>query len=304
MKWSFSQHQTFRRCQRQWFYKYVFASSRAKDERRQEAYRLSKLVNIKAWRGKIVDDVISKVVVPSIAHRRPVDLETAKDAALRRFEEQKALGFELARSQAGDFRGFLEVANGTGLTDRDFEAAWSDVEKALKGFFGNTYSWEMMEHATRLFAQRFLSFTSNGASIMAVPDVICFYRDQPPTVLDWKVQSNPIGNYWTQLATYALAITRCKPHKDWPVMPSGLAPADIELAEVQLLTSNVRGHTVTDDEVEEIEELIACSEAEIGLARRGLEPKKLRPEYFSTARSPVFCQYCSFKALCWGCSDE
>lgn len=55
MEWSFSQGATYTRCPRQWFYKYRFANALAKREPlRREAYLLSKLDTVWAWRGKVV----------------------------------------------------------------------------------------------------------------------------------------------------------------------------------------------------------------------------------------------------------
>jgi len=299
MKWSFSQHNAFRRCQRQWYYRHIYASSRAKDEGRREAHRLSKLTNLKVWRGRIVDEVISNVVVPSIDQGFPVNLRAARQAAWNTFTEQQRLGLQPELVEGGGFKGFVEVEYGTPPAQEDFVKAWSEIDVSLHGFFRNSYVWEALGQASKCKPQRFIPFDCNGASLIAVPDVICFYTDRAPLIIDWKVQSNPVSNYWMQLATYALALTRCKPHRDWPVLPPRLCPSDVNLAEVQLLIETVRTHTVTQDEVEELEEMIACSAAEMSLARRGRAPKELCAEDFPTARSPGTCHYCPFKKLCW-----
>ena len=59
MRWSYSSSRSFKQCQKQWFFKNVVASAKSKDPFRRRAYMLSKLQSISAWRGKIVDDVIS-----------------------------------------------------------------------------------------------------------------------------------------------------------------------------------------------------------------------------------------------------
>jgi hypothetical protein len=282
VKWSFSQHNAFKRCQRQWYFRHIYASSIAKDEGRREAYRLSKLTNLKAWRGKIVDSIISNLVVPAIDRGLSIDLQAASKAAWNRFSQQQQLGLQSAKVDDGDFRGFLEVEHGSPPTQADFDNAWSDVELALRSFFDCFFARNAIEKASTCKTQRRIPFSCDGASLIAVPDVICFYTESAPLIIDWKVQTNPVGNYWLQLATYALAVTRCTPHRDWPSFPRSLVPTDIELAEIQLLTHTVRTHTVTSEEVEEIE-----------------ESKDMRAEDFPTARSPGTCHYCSFKKLCW-----
>jgi len=275
MKWSFSQHGAFHRCQRQWFYRYVYASAVANDERRRDAHRLSKLVNMKAWRGKVVDDVISKAVIPSVGQRKELDLRRARQMAWNIFCSQKQMGLDGWVRNTGDFRGFLEVEQGSPPTQKAFDQAWSEIDCALHSFYRNDYILNTLREASTHRTQRRIPFCCNGTNLIAVPDVICFYSDRNPFIIDWKVQSNPIGNYWMQLATYALALVTCKPHKDWPSLPQALQASDIKLAEVQLLTGTVREHTLSDDDIEELQEIITCSATEMSLARRGLSPKDL-----------------------------
>ena len=299
MKWSFSQNYTFNKCQRQWFYRYVFASSTAKDPMRNEAKRLSKLTNLKAWRGKIVDAVISNDIIPSIGHGESLDLESAQQIAWKIFQEQQILGTQAKSVKSGDFSGFLEVEYGKPLMPEQFDETWKEIQLALTNFFGNSIVWDALNLAHSRKTQRIIPFSCNEVNLTAIPDVLCFYQNRAPLIIDWKVQSNPIGNYWMQLALYSLALTRCRPHSDWPFLPPKLSPSDIGLAEVQLLTSVVRRHVVAQDEIEELEEMIASSVTDILLVTGGRKPKELRAEEFPSARSPSTCSYCPFKKLCW-----
>ena len=90
MRWSYSASRSFRQCQRQWFFKNVVASAIAKDPFRKRAYLLSKLQSISAWRGKIVDEVISNSIIPDLNRRNCVTLRDAKNRARRLFDRQLA----------------------------------------------------------------------------------------------------------------------------------------------------------------------------------------------------------------------
>lgn len=118
MMWSFSAHSSFRKCPRQWFYKTHVANHAAKDLLRQEAYRLSKLENISAWRGKIVDDTISNYIIPSL-RSHPVSLGQAKAYADRLFAQ---------RQQTTNF--FTPDSNPP--TTEAFAAAQRDTHTALE----------------------------------------------------------------------------------------------------------------------------------------------------------------------------
>lgn len=87
MRWSYSASRSFRQCQRQWFFKNVVASARAKDPVRKRAYLLSKLQSVSAWRGRIVDDVISNLIIPQLNRGNLVTLREAKNRARDLFDD-------------------------------------------------------------------------------------------------------------------------------------------------------------------------------------------------------------------------
>jgi hypothetical protein len=303
--WSFSNLRSFKNCQRQWFFKHIYASWNATDLRRREVHRLSKLTGLKAWRGKIVDRVLSFDIIPAMRTGKPMTFESARELAYSMFERERRLGIEsrpqseIAKLTNNFFHGFLEVENGQPPSDADFNEAWNEIEEALRSFFASKSLPGFVGNATAVKTQNIVPFDCHGVSVTTMPDAVCFYRDRTPLIIDWKVQTNPIENHWLQLGTYGLALARCKPQRGWPVLPAELSPSNIKLAEVQLLTRRIRMHSVTDDEVEEIEELIAVSAAEMSLARRNLSPKELNPEMFLRAVSPAICQYCPFVKICW-----
>jgi hypothetical protein len=90
MRWSYSASRSFRQCQRQWYFKNIVASARAKEPLRRRAYLLSKLQSVSAWRGRIVDDTISKLIVPSLNRREVVTLGMVKSRARNLFDRQLA----------------------------------------------------------------------------------------------------------------------------------------------------------------------------------------------------------------------
>jgi len=305
MKWSFSHRASFRRCQRQWYYRHVLANARAKDPLRQEAYRLSKLVTVYSWRGKLVDNVISHVVVPALNQGHRVGLDEALRAALIEFEAGMAASAPRHRSGAdrqasdGSSPAFFEIEYGSTLTDQVLQQARSDVEQSLSNFFANSCLWNLLQGANRLIAQRSLSFTHDDTAVSAVPDLIVFYPSANPLIVDWKVHRNPVPDSWLQLATYAVALARCKPHRDWPVASTTDDPSRIRLVELQLLNSETREHAVTPEDVEDLQNLISDSATEMLLSLGTRRARALDPQDFPVAGRPTTCQVCNFRKLCW-----
>ena len=294
MMWSFSAHGTFRKCPRQWFYKKIYANWRAKDPGRREAHRLSKLVSIPAWRGKVVDRIISEMIVPSVVRRRACSLDEAKKWADQLFATER---IQLMDSTDG---GFFEVAYGLPCSEERFTAARAEIHTALENLYKIASVWTLLHRAKALIPQRPLSFHQGEISVRVVPDLILFQSTQPPAIVDWKVNAYPMRDYWLQLVTGAIGVTHCNPHRDWPSGAAQHDPRDIELLEVQLLAPDVRVHRIADEDLQEAEDFIAISGTEMRLACGGCEPKDLTAGDFASASDPKTCHTCVFQGLCWG----
>lgn len=310
--WSISDSKTFRRCQRQWYYKAIARSARAADPVRRKLYLLSKLQSVSAWRGQIVDGVISEILIPAIVSRRRVTLEQLKRAARQRFERQLACarkhellspGFSPATLGA-DFAAFHCLQYGKGIDEAELKRAGEEIEQALTNLFSMDPVKELLKSAVRLVPQRSLMFEHSGVNVRAVPDVIAFFNDRAPVIVDWKVHFFGIDEAWRQLAVYALALTRCKPHKDFPAQPRSYGVGEIELVEVQLLRNQVRRFTLDEDEVEAAGGYIAESATEMILAVGGRKATELSEEDFSVTWFRSSCQTCAFKCVCWEGGNE
>jgi hypothetical protein len=258
MRWSYSAHGTFRRCQRQWFYRQVYANSRANDANRREAYRLSKLESIPAWRGKLVDTIISETIIPRISLHQECTLTEMKQKANELFNVQR-----IQRSTPNGVVSFLEIEYGQPLTEGIFRRSLLDVHIALENFFEAKQVWQIIEQADNIIPQRALSFKLGDLSVRVVPDLITFINGKPPSVLDWKVNRYPMRDYWLQLVTGAIALTKCNPHRDWPSGATLYDPSQVKLFEVQLLTGDIRIHNASEQDIHEAEDFISISAMEI-----------------------------------------
>ncbi len=307
MIWSFSEGRTFKNCPRRWFYKAVFGESRSKDPQRREAYVLSKLQSIHAWRGQVVDSVISRNVVSELNANRTPMLGDVLNHAKQLFEMQREFGMkhrvrepEMAVTDAGPaFAAFHNLEYGLPLTDEDFERAWSDIETAIR----NLWKLDELRGALRAgryrIAQRNLLFEHCGAKVRAVPDLIVFFSDKPPLIVDWKVHTYGTRDYADQLATYALALIRVTPHNDFPTGVPRHAAHEVKLVEAQLLLGTARKHALTSEDFQAAEERIAEGIMTLEAAIDGRKSSELCAADFPAARNPQSCANCPFKKVCW-----
>lgn len=224
---------------------------------RREAYVLSKLQSLSAWRGQLVDMLISQHIVPALNRHQAINQDMLLKQAKSLFDLQ--LDFAL--------RHHVREPN-------------------------------MKIGAYRL-AQRPLQFVQSGVTVKALPDLIVFYDDEPPIIVDWKVHAFGTCEYRLQLALYAMALTRCKPHKDFPALLQRWVLTDIRLLEAQLLISQLRHYSLTEGEFNQVETHIAETAHEMLLARGDESIEQLRAEDFAVTQFPELCQRCSFRKPCW-----
>ncbi len=307
MIWSFSEQRIFKKCPRQWFYKAVFADALAKDPARHEAYLLSKLLTVSAWRGMIVDSTIQDFIVPELNKGRRPTLGEASKYARRLFDRQLAFarsqrmrepGMTL-KSAGDDMAAFFKLEYGEPIDESEYETAWRDVRDALRSLYRLDDVRQLVREGCKRIAQRVLMFDHCGAHVRAIPDLIVFYTDRPPLILDWKVHTFGIHDSADQLTTYALALTRANPHKDFVRPPGGWRATDVDLLEVQLLRGLVRRHRVEESDADATSERIAEGIVALQFACDGKRPSEMRAEDFPTAWNPRTCQSCRFRKLCW-----
>jgi hypothetical protein len=123
----------FRQCQLQWFLKTKVANAKAKDPVRREAYLLSKLQSLWAWRGHVADQLLGAEIAKALYSRHPIHL----DNLLRQARSSFALQADFARrhrirepgmspAKAGvAFAAWHAIEYVEPITDADIEMAWA-----------------------------------------------------------------------------------------------------------------------------------------------------------------------------------
>jgi hypothetical protein len=205
-----------------------------------------------------------------------------------------------------DFVAFHSLEYDGTITDEEVETARDEVRAALKTFFGMEDLVIRLRSADRLITQRNLTFAHADINVRAVPDVIAFSGVNPPAIIDWKVHVFGWRDAWLQLAVYAAALTRCTPHKDFPIATDQLKETDIELLEVQLLTGSIRVHRLNEDHVARADAYIARSAESMLLSSAGMNGKtaNLLPTDFPAARYASICERCPYRGPCWEIHNE
>lgn len=300
--WSLSAHKQFKRCPRQWFYKYVMADGRVKrDPLRIEAYRLSKLKTIAAWRGLLVDQVISVFILPRLRQKRLPTLQEVLSTARRIFDKW----YELATTPLPQGQklevGLLEMETKGFVSSEALSIAWKDVESALTNFMKNETLLVELISADYLAEQQTLWCRVSNNSVKGIPDLIAFWRNRPPIIYDWKVHFYGTTSHERQLLIYALALANNKSRADFEPYLAGHQPENTGLTEVQLISQSTgyqRTYTVTTTKLDETRAYIANSMLSMYLAGTHRKYNQSSADDYDTADDPEVCSTCAFCKLC------
>lgn len=307
MRWSYSESKMFSKCQRKWYYFSIVANPNSKDPLRREAYLLKQLQGISAWRGSLVDIVIQKSIIPKMRyHSLPSENEVLKYAT-RLIDKQLAFGKEKKylstnKSSADDaYCAFYELEYEDGLDDEKLQKARDDITISLKNLLHSNLIKEIMTNNSYIISQRELTFPfEEDINVSCTPDMIVFFKNKSPLIVDWKVHLFGNTDAWLQLGIYALALLRTKPHKDFPQDTYKIEhPSDVHLIEYQLLKNVQRKYSISSDDIIDIEDYIFESSMRMKKLVNGRKYSRLDISRFETARSPEICEKCQFKKLCW-----
>lgn len=313
MIWSYSGGRAFRACQRQWFFRSLYGIGQAKKcPKRRGIYILGKHDSLSAWRGRLVDEVVSEYLVE--ASNVEDELPTSKQLtqiARQRFERQ--LQFAKVHSDVDhnlDIKGageaFALLKDVENLTEEDVEGAWLEIEQAIRTLYQLDRAKQVIKTSELAISQCALQFKlTDTTTVKAIPDLLAFAANQPPTIVDWKVHAQGTHDAWLQLAVYAIALERCNPHWNWKAYQpkGGFDRSNIRLIEVQLLTNVVREHVLDDDHFAKAEEFINSTSYEMSCLVDGRKTADLSLDDFAVARFPETCTSCSYKPFCWEAAD-
>ena len=171
------------------------------------------------WRS-VLSSCLARLVL-----LHPPSLEATKRHALESFERQLAFSLRRIRSKGKHHQRSrnqilphsMQWNMNTCPSANELECAREEVLCALTNLYRMDEIKTRMRAAEYLVPQRrALMFRRTDHTVRAVPDLIAFYRDQPPLIFDWKVHVFGLQEAWLQLAVYALALLPATPHKDFP----------------------------------------------------------------------------------------
>ncbi len=295
MRWSVSMAQVFKQCPRKWYFSNLVVNGKVLDPLQKETKFLKSVRTIYAWRGQVVDSVISDYLIPKINRKEILHEQNVVDYAKEFAWKQ----IRLAQRSEADFALF-ELEYEEKIDGKLLESLVAEIELSLRNFIKSNFLIEFYKHGKRLVPQRLIQCKVNGVNVICKPDVIAFYHNKPPIIVDWKVQQISSQDHRRQLAVYAFAVSRATPHKDllneWQSL---MDPTKIELLECQLLHGRERLYELNQSDVSEIEDFIYMTSNKMLRLFGDDKYPKIQPDEIPTTLNPGTCSRCQFKRVCW-----
>lgn len=299
MRWSISSHNTFRRCQRQYFFGNSMSSHNAKDPERREAFILKQLQSLPLWQGSLVHKGIHRYMVPYLTNgylpnEKNVIRETLAMAS-------KQIAFSSARQYriegqtkggAGDsYCALFEHEYEIEISSERIREVYDTVSQSLSNLFKHDDFLNKLKDYSGHKSEFLAYFYVAGSRVLAQLDLLCFNGRLKPVIVDWKVGQSDSSDYTRQVMTYSLCLLRS------PLYP-GVEVNNVSAYEFNLLKDEIKLHVVTEEKIRETENFIFQSIEEMKDVGAGkpFDPQQI--EDYEVAGSWMTCVYCNFRKLC------
>lgn len=298
MKWSISAHNTFRRCQRQFFFGNIMASHNAKDPRRREAFILKQLKHLPVWRGILVHECLSDFFVPTIKEKviSQIDLTNITLERLDQqfnFSKNRRYRAGSSKTECGShYCALVEHELGLPIDDKRIEVLKREISQCYEFLYTNNDFLEQLRNCENMTNEINLPFKMDTTTVFAKLD-LTFIDKNNLNIVDWKIGASDTSDYSTQLLVYALAAT----HK------MGRKPDRIKLFEANLLKKQIVEHAIDDEKLRKTEDFIYKSISDIKSVTREQKFDNLSFDDFETAHNSTNCEFCNFRSLCTGMSN-
>jgi len=290
--WSISRDDTFRKCQRMYFFHYYGSWggwSNEIDERTRKIYILKQLQTRKMWAGSKVHECIEKVIKNIHEGNQTINVKKSIDETLNIMRQ------EFSSSKK---RKYLKEPKTCALFEHEYELQLPDIEwknianhvvECLNSFFESNIYMIIFKLSNErwLEVEKFSSFQYNDVKVYVVPDFA--FRDGDEIVIyDWKTGKEEANDHQLQLSCYGL----------YAIQQWRIKAENIRTVEFYLSTGKQNENLLTDFELNPIHDYIGNS---INVMKDMLDDQHVNianEDQFEFTMDGQACQYCNFRKVC------
>jgi hypothetical protein len=304
VKWAYTTVNTWRECNRKYYFASILANHNRKNLIRRKAYELRAMQNLTMWKGSVVDKFLELNIIPKIAEKQELDFQGLSEQAVEfakkqfRFSENKL--YNNPELKKGDIEGeycILDIHETCQpFTEQEVAECYDDIRKAILNIptitlLDGRHLVEILKEANWLLpnVEDRLVYVGN-AIVKPQMDLLASYNWKP-IIIDWKLSDSMVSDYARQLQICGLTIY--KKRLDTPGKPPYLFE-DIQLFEINLLKASSKQHDFNQDIYNNIIDYITLTSRDIAL----LTGDDIDVEDFELTNNQVSCKNCNFRLLC------
>jgi hypothetical protein len=297
-------------CERKWYFSHKYARFNSSNGDKKHAAYLKDAMTLDEWKGTIVDMVISIFIHRENKYEYNPSFDDYVNEASKLIKMQfgfaKSKGWEQikAKSNLEDANEYLVLKPmllNLEINEDEKRRVWEEIKKALKIYYEDEdFQYKYSQTAIQHHTQYPLLIKRQNVTIEGKPDLLLFYNDHPPLIVDWKVYRDSTYSHKRQLMMYAYMLFNMNPLPE--KFPPNLREYDISqyrLCEYQLLTGKKRFYTIDEQDIHDASEFINEAVYKMKKKQCHLPPSKLSESMFNEAYSPMSCEDCNFRSICW-----
>lgn len=306
--WSYTTINTLRQCNRRYYFASVMATHGRKTPVRRKAYELKLMQNLLMWQGSVVDKFLETVLIPAINEKKQLDFAVLAEAAVEMARKQYKFSKNKFYTNAEQKKG-----------DSDSEFCILDIHE-----LGKQYANEVIENCFLVIRNAILKFAElrmpdgillveflksanalqpnvnnwivylERARVKPQMDLIA-YHNWKPVVMDWKLSASYTSDYSRQLLICGLTVYFKR------LEQVGKPPyefKDIKLFEVNIYKGEIKEHTFTQEEVNNMIDYINLTSSDLFLMTGDKKFEDFDIEDFGLTENQSSCRMCNFRSLC------
>ena len=301
---SLSAHRCMRKCQRQFYFRYLLASHSAHDPLRHEAFILKQLTGTEAWAGNLVHQCLEQIVAPNLTVGKSLDWVRATEETIQRMHRQFAFSQArryrepgIAKSREPDYCALLIHENDRESSSEALSKVEETVRQAFSNLAGMTELWSRLSGHRNYRAEDEFWIKFEGETIRVKLDLHCVHRAGHPIIVDWKCYRSMGGSDAApQLNLYAWALLQ---QSNWKQFDA----SSVELLEVMPLSGEVKRHPFDATHLLEVDDLLFEALSEIRRVFGKGKHDDVDVADLAYANSPGTCYFCPYIGMCKGACD-
>jgi len=312
-EWNVSKLAVLRQCHRKFYFAYELAEWHFTYPVRRKAFELSKMKTLKMWQGDLIDQAITKKVIPVYKRKQTPDYKQIADElvalAKRQFLFSKNGYYkdpQIDVSEAGMDRLTLDIHEANvPFEQADVEAVYSNIHQIILAFpnYGSPEKGKTMNEylsaATHLRADvRYFKYLYNDIQIKPQVDLVR-HAGRFTDVIDWKVSESDTADYEKQLTLEGIAVFHGIKNwfiqRKWVPLPT---LQNYQLFEINLMNGAIKQHPFTKKSTAIALDYVATLSDEQEQLSQNKPWNELDAEAYETTDKVETCMTCKFRTLC------